>query len=47
MLTSLKGIVEIDTDIDYDIEAGTHGAKKKDVKARTDDDGYMAFNMPS
>lgn len=36
----------VDTNIDEDMEAGKHGAKKKGGKAKTDDDGYMAFNMP-
>lgn len=37
----------IETNIDDDMEAGKHGAKKKKGgKAKTDDDGYMAFNMP-
>ena len=36
----------IETNIDEDMEAGKHGAKKKGGKAKTDDDGYMAFNMP-
>lgn len=36
----------VDTNIDDDMEAGKHGAKKKGGKAKTDDDGYMAFNMP-
>ncbi len=35
----------IETNIDDDMEAGKHGAKKGG-KAKTDDDGYMAFNMP-
>lgn len=35
----------IETNIDEDMEAGKHGAKKGG-KAKTDDDGYMAFNMP-
>ena len=36
----------IETNIDEDMETGKHGAKKKGGKAKTDDDGYMAFNMP-
>ena len=36
----------IETNIDDDMEAGKHGAKKKGGKAKTDDDGYMTFNMP-
>lgn len=36
----------IETNIDEDMEAGKHEAKKKGGKAKTDDDGYMAFNMP-
>lgn len=36
----------IETNIDEDMEAGKHGAKKKGGKAKTDDDGYMSFNMP-
>lgn len=36
----------IETNIDDDMEAGKHGAKKKGGMAKTDDDGYMAFNMP-
>ena len=38
--------ISIETNIDDDMEAGKHGAKKKGGKAKTDDDGYMAFNMP-
>ena len=36
----------IETNIDEDMESGKHGAKKKGGKAKTDDDGYMTFNMP-
>ena len=36
----------IESNIDEDMEAGKHGAKKKGGKAKTDDDGYMAFSMP-
>ena len=33
--------------IDSDMERGKYGAKKKNAgKAETDEDGYMAFNMP-
>ena len=35
----------IETNVDEDMEKGKHGAKKGG-KAKTDDDGYMAFNMP-
>ena len=35
----------IESNVDEDMEKGKHGAKKGG-KAKTDDDGYMAFNMP-
>jgi len=38
---------EVETNIDPDLEKGKHGAKKEDAgKAATDEDGYMAFNLP-
>ncbi len=37
----------VDTNIDKNMEAGKHGARKKDAGlAETDEDGYMAFSMP-
>ena len=37
----------VDTNIDDQMEAGKHGARKEDAgMAETDDDGYMAFNVP-
>ena len=37
----------VDTNIDKDMEAAKHGARKKDAGlAETDEDGYMAFSMP-
>jgi hypothetical protein len=39
--------LDIDTNIDKDLEAGKHGAKKEDAgKAETDEDGYMSFSLP-
>jgi len=36
-----------ETNIDTDLEAGKHGAKKKNAGlAETDDDGYMDFSLP-
>ena len=36
-----------ETNIDDKMEAGKHGAKKEDAgMAETDEDGYMAFNVP-
>ena len=38
---------ELNPNIDTDMERGKRGAKKKSGgKAETDEDGYMAFNMP-
>ena len=38
---------EVETNIDKDMEAAKHGAERKQSsKADTDDDGYMAFQMP-
>lgn len=37
---------EVETNIDKDMEKAKQGAKKEKTKADTDDDGYMAFNMP-
>ena len=37
----------VDTNIDKNMEAGKHGARKKDAgMAETDEDGYMAFSLP-
>ena len=37
----------VDTNIDKNMEAAKHGARKKDAGlAETDEDGYMAFSMP-
>ncbi len=35
-----------ETNIDKDMEAGKHGAKKESGMAETDEDGYMLFNIP-
>ncbi|MDE6688555.1 MAG: LPS-assembly protein LptD [Prevotella sp.] len=37
---------ETDTNIDRDLEAGKHGAKKQTDKADVDEDGYMNYSMP-
>ena len=38
---------ETETNIDKDLDAGRHGAKKRDAgMAETDDDGYMKFSLP-
>lgn len=37
---------DIESNIDDDLEKGKTGAKKESGKAKTDSDGYMAFNMP-
>ena len=38
---------ETDTNIDHDLEAGKHGAKKQTKeKADVDEDGYMAYSLP-
>ena len=38
---------EIETNIDRDMEAGKNGARKENAgMAETDEDGYMAFNIP-
>ena len=37
---------EVETNIDKDMEKAKHGAKRDKSKAETDDDGYMAFQMP-
>ena len=37
----------LESNVDRDMEKGKHGAKKEDAgKADTDEDGYMAFNLP-
>jgi hypothetical protein len=36
---------DVDTNLDKDMEAGKHGAKKTGM-AETDEDGYMAFSLP-
>ncbi len=36
---------DVESNVDDDMEKGKHGAKKGG-KAKTDDDGYMMFNMP-
>ena len=37
----------VETNVDEDMERGKHGARKDNVgKAETDEDGYMAFNLP-
>ena len=37
----------LDTNLDTDMEAGKHGARKENAgMAETDDDGYMKFSMP-
>ena len=37
----------VDTNLDNEMEAGKHGARKEDAgMAETDEDGYMAFNVP-
>ena len=36
-----------ETNVDKDLEAGKHGARKKEGEmAETDEDGYMVFNVP-
>ena len=36
-----------ETNLDTDLEAGKHGAKKENAgKAETDEDGYMTFSLP-
>jgi len=38
---------ETETNIDKNLDAGKHGAKKKDAgMAETDEDGYMKFSLP-
>ncbi len=38
---------DVNTNIDKDMEAGKHGAERKEKgMAETDEDGYMAFNVP-
>lgn len=38
---------ETETNIDKDLDAGRHGAKKRDAgMAETDDDGYMKYSLP-
>ena len=38
---------DVETNVDKDLEKGKHAAsRKKGSKAETDDDGYMAFQMP-
>ena len=37
----------VETNVDEDMERGKHGARKDNAgKAETDEDGYMAFNLP-
>ena len=37
----------VETNLDPDMEAGKHGARRKESgMAETDDDGYMAFSLP-
>ena len=37
----------LESNVDRDLEKGKHGAKKENAgKADTDEDGYMAFNLP-
>ena len=37
----------VETNVDEDMERGKHGARKDNAgKAETDEDGYMAFNIP-
>ncbi len=37
----------VETNVDDKLEAGKHGARKENAgKAETDEDGYMAFNVP-
>jgi len=37
----------VDTNLDIDMEAGKHGARKDNAgKAETDEDGYMKFSIP-
>jgi hypothetical protein len=36
----------LETNIDKDMEAGRHGAKKQGGMAETDEDGYMKFSLP-
>ena len=37
----------VETNLDTDLEAGKHGAKKENAgMAETDEDGYMVFSMP-
>ena len=36
----------VEANIDTDMEAAKHGAKKSQDMAETDEDGYMAFSMP-
>ena len=38
--------IEVETNIDKDIEAGKHGAERKNGMAETDEDGYMKYSMP-
>ena len=37
---------DIESNVDDAMEKGKNGAKKRGGKAKTDSDGYMAFNMP-
>ena len=38
---------EVETNVDKDLEAGKHGARRENAgKAETDEDGYMAFSLP-
>lgn len=36
----------VETNLDKDMEAGRHGAKKNSSMADTDEDGYMKFSLP-
>ena len=37
---------ETETNLDRDLEAGKHGARKQKEKADVDEDGYMAYSLP-
>ncbi len=37
---------DVNTNIDKEMEAGKHGARRESGMAETDEDGYMAFNVP-
>ena len=38
--------INVETNIDKDMEAGKHGAERKNGMAETDEDGYMSYSMP-